>query len=201
LNQIVENRRRIIEIFAVHIISHFNNAYKLSVDFPETDKEHLAIDFVPQYMEHVDTVIAHLGGRSFRETAEDELIRRVQQSVHRYNGHPLPEVKGKSVIFQSMVNFDSFHLQYGKYIINWTVSSTLEALCAGLAFYAQNRINGDTGIIAGFDRQNVNITDCYPLSTSPAEYIKFYKNGRVDVKFKDTASAGDCFRKLKLHEL
>jgi hypothetical protein len=31
--------------------------------------------------------------------------------------------------------------------------------------------------------------------------MKFYKNGRIDVKFKDAASAETCFRKLKLNEL
>ena len=37
--------------------------------------------FRPQYMTHVDTVIEHLGGRSFRKTAEDELIKRFLQLV------------------------------------------------------------------------------------------------------------------------
>jgi hypothetical protein len=202
LNKIVEKRRRTIEIFTVNIIRYFNDTYKLSVDFPRLEEEQFPVDFMPRYTDYVDLVIAHLGGRSFRETAEDELIRRVQNSVHRYNSHPLPEVKGKSIIFHNIVSFDNIHLQYhNKYRISWSESKSIETLCAGLAFYGQNRINGDTGIISGLNRDDVNISDCYPLSTSPAEYIKFYKNSRVDVKFSDAASAEDCFQKLKLHEL
>jgi hypothetical protein len=152
-------------------------------------------------MSYVDAVILHLGGRSFRNTAEDELIRRVQAAVHHYDRHPLPELKAKSIVFQSVFRFDSFYLQYGQYKINFSESSHVNSLCAGLAFYGQDRINGDTGIIGGYDSDNVDISKCYPLSTSPAEYMKFYKNGRIDVKFKDTASAEECFKKLKLNEL
>jgi hypothetical protein len=152
-------------------------------------------------MSYVDTVIAHLGGRSFRHTAEEELIERVQTNVHRYERHPLPEIKSKSIVFHNLFGFDNFNLQYGQFKIGWNDSQHIEALCAGLAFYGQNRISGDSGIICGFDKDNVNITDWYSLSTSPAEYIKFYKNGRIDVKFSDTASAEECFRKLKLEEL
>jgi hypothetical protein len=202
LNQIVGNRIRIIEVFEATVIRYFNFTYNLSVSVSETDRENLPVDFIPQYMSCVDTVIAHLGGHSFRETAENELIRRIHGAVHRYNSHFLPEIKGKSIIFHNIVSFDDIHLQYhNKYRISWGESKNIETLCAGLAFYGQNRINGDSGIICGFSRDDVNLSEWYPLSTSPAEYIKFYKNGRVDVKFSDAASAGDCFQKLKLHEL
>jgi hypothetical protein len=201
INKIVENRRKAIEKFAGNIIRYFNKTYDLTVPVPEIDKENLALEFQPEYMTYVDTVIAHLGGRSFRETAEDELINKFHKTVHRYDRHALPELKSKSIIFPNLFYFDNFNLQYNRYEIRWEQEAHISNLCSGLAFYAHDRLNGDSGIIYGYDRNNVNITDWYPLSTSPAEYLKFYKNGRLDVKFKDAASAEECFRKLKLNEL
>ena len=201
IEEIVEKRLNTVKVFINNIIRYFNHNYSLSVTFPDINEKELPIDFIPQYMSYVDTVIVHLGGRSFRGAAEEELISRVQSNVHRYDWHPVPEVKGKSIIFKSLISFDSYAVQSGKYRIYRSDIKPLEALCAGLAFFGQDRINGDTGIICGFNHNDINLTDWYPLSTSPAEYIKFYKNGRVDVKFSDAASAEDCYRKLKLHEL
>jgi len=201
INKAVEKRQNIIREFVSTIIKYFNKAYNLSVPFPDTDFDKLPLGFTPKYMQYVDLVIVHLGGRSFRNTAEDELIRRVQTCVHRYDAQHLPDLKGKSIIFQNFIYFDSFSMQYGNHKVEWSDIHRIEALCAGLAFFSQNRLNGDSEIISGFDREKVNITDWYELSTSPARYMKFYKNGRVDVKFKDTASAEECFHKLKLDEL
>jgi hypothetical protein len=173
----------------------------MAVSNPGLDAENTPVDFHPDYMMYVDIVIAHLGGRSFRHTAEEELVKRFQQTVHSYDRHSLPEIKSKSIVFHDLFRFDNFNLQYSQYKIEWDSQKHIKSLCEGLAFYGHDRINGDTGIICGFNPDNVNITDWYPLSTSPAEYIKFYKNGRVDVKFKDTASAEECFKKLKLDEL
>jgi hypothetical protein len=198
INAIVEKRKNTVKVFIYNILKYFNKAYSLSVPFPDINENELPIDFAPQYMAYVDLVIAHLVGRSFRETAEDELIRSVQITVHRYSNHALPEARGKSIVFNSLIRYNPY---YKECKIDWSESSHLEVLCAGLAFYGQQRLNGDTGIISGFNRENVDITDWHPLSTSPAEYMKFYKNGRVDIRFKDAASAEECFQKLKLNEL
>ena len=37
--------------------------------------------FRPVYQTYVDTVIEHLGGKSFRETAEEELLARFLKTV------------------------------------------------------------------------------------------------------------------------
>ena len=39
------------------------------------------------------------------------------------------------------------------------------------------------------------------LTTTHAEQIKFYKNGRIDVKFKDSTAARNCFDRLRLGEI
>ena len=41
----------------------------------------------------------------------------------------------------------------------------------------------------------------YDLTTTNAEQIRFYKNGRIDVRFKDSAAAESCFKRLRLDEI
>ena len=46
----------------------------------------------------------------------------------------------------------------------------------------------------------MDITEWYNLTLSNAEQIKFYKNGRIDVRFKDSQAAENCYRRLRLDE-
>ena len=49
--------------------------------------------------------------------------------------------------------------------------------------------------------QRRNITEWYDLTLTNAEQIKFYKNGRIDVRFKDSQAAENCYRRLRLDEI
>ena len=62
-------------------------------------------------------------------------------------------------------------------------------------------INGSSGMVIGLDRRDVDITEWYSLTLTNAEQIKFYKNGRIDVRFKDSRAAENCYRKLRLDEI
>lgn len=77
----------------------------------------------------------------------------------------------------------------------------LETLCAGIAFGADDILNGNSKMIICFDDNNVSINDWYDLTTTNAEQIRFYKNGRIDVRFKDSAAAESCFKRLRLDEI
>ena len=48
---------------------------------------------------------------------------------------------------------------------------------------------------------DVSVTDWYDLTTTNAEQIRFYKNGRIDVRFNDSAAAESCFKRLRLDEI
>lgn len=52
-----------------------------------------------------------------------------------------------------------------------------------------------------FDNHDVDISQWYNLTLSNAEQIKFYKNGRIDIRFKDSQAAGNCYRRLRLDEI
>lgn len=56
-------------------------------------------------------------------------------------------------------------------------------------------------MIIGFDAGDVDFSRYYNLTVNGAATIKLFKNGRVDVKFKDKEKAGVCFRKLRLDTL
>ena len=56
-------------------------------------------------------------------------------------------------------------------------------------------------MIMGLDTRNVDISRWYDLTTTNALSIKFYANGRIDVKFKDSATAESCFKRLRLNEI
>ena len=56
-------------------------------------------------------------------------------------------------------------------------------------------------MIIHFNHNDVSVNDWYDLTTTNAEQIKFYKNGRIDVKFKNSTAAESCFKRLRLDEI
>lgn len=71
INEVVKLYGRAVQVFARNIVSHFNDKYGVSVP----------MGTLPTYQTHVDSVIAHLGGKDFRATAEEELIARFNNVV------------------------------------------------------------------------------------------------------------------------
>lgn len=71
----------------------------MSVESPKIDEKTLPMGFRPVYNTYVDVVIEHLGGKSFRGIAEDELIRRFLQTVRpSYWSKVKPELKKDKII-------------------------------------------------------------------------------------------------------
>ena len=85
--------------------------------------------------------------------------------------------------------------------ISYNYSGELETLCAGIAYGADDVLCGNSKMIIRFDDNDVSVNDWYDLTTTNAEQIRFYKNGRIDVKFKDSAAAESCFKRLRLDEI
>lgn len=56
-------------------------------------------------------------------------------------------------------------------------------------------------MIIGLHEDDVDVSRWYDLTTTNAEQIKFYKNGRIDVRFKDCTIAENCFKRLRLDEI
>lgn len=189
--------------FASRIIGYFNRTYNVSVPVPEIDGDTLKMGFRPQYMTHVDTVIEHLGGRSFRKTAEDELIKRFLQLVKPNRWSKVkPELKGDKISFPNIVIFDSFyHDFYNKNSMDYSSHQKMSDFCEGIAFGADDVLCGDREMVMRLNRNEVDTSIWYDLTTTNATGIKFFRNGHVDVRFQNREAASLCFNRLRLDEL
>jgi hypothetical protein len=81
INKLVEENHKAITAFAKSIVAYFNRNYEVSVPYPDMSEATLQMGFRPIYQSYVDLVIEHLGGKSFRDTAEEELINRFLDAV------------------------------------------------------------------------------------------------------------------------
>lgn len=202
LNDMVDKNRNANANFANRIIAYFNRTYNVSVPEQTIDEKTLRMGFRPVYETYVDAVIEHLGGKSFRDTAVEELLARFSKNVHpSYWCKTKIELKKDKIVFPEVVRFDDFYLQYDKCQISYNYGTNLENLCAGIAYGADDVLNGNTDMITGFNHNDVSVTDWYDLTTTNAEQMKFYKNGRIDIKFKDGTAAERCFKRLRLDEI
>ncbi len=85
--------------------------------------------------------------------------------------------------------------------ISYNYSGELETLCAVSLTVRMMYCAATRKMIIRFDDNDVSVNDWYDLTTTNAEQIRFYKNGRIDVKFKDSAAAESCFKRLRLDEI
>ncbi|WP_294590020.1 hypothetical protein [uncultured Bacteroides sp.] len=203
MNELVCKNHSAVQNFINRIIGYFNNTYNVSVESPEVDEKTLPMGFRPVYSTYVDVVIEHLGGKSFRDTAEDELIKRFLQTVRPSCWSKVkPELKKDKIIFPDIVTWDSIHYEYHKeYDFEYESDRKVSQFCEGIAFGADDVLCGSIGMIMGLDTRNVDISRWYDLTTTNALNIKFYAKGRIDVRFKDSEAAESCFKRLRLDEI
>jgi len=203
INDLVDKNHNANANFANRIVSYFNKTYNVAVPVPAVDEKTLRMGFRPVYQTYVDTVIEHLGGKSFRETAEEELLARFLKTVRPSRWSKVkPELKNDRIILPNILRFDDFYIQHcQQYHLCYSYDGNLENICEGIAYGADDILNGSSRIIMGFDNRDVDISQWYNLTLSNAEQIKFYKNGRIDIRFKDSQAAGNCYRRLRLDEI
>lgn len=203
LNDLVDKNHNANSNFANRIIAYFNRTYNVSVPEQRIDEKTLRMGFRPVYGTYVDAVIEHLGGKSFRETAVEELLARVAKVVKPSCWSKVKtELKKDKIVFPEILRFDDYYMQYHQRCkISYNYDGGLETLCAGIAYGADDVLCSNTKMIIRFDDNDVSVNDWYDLTTTNAEQIRFYKNGRIDVKFKDSATAESCFKRLRLDEI
>lgn len=198
LNKLVERRFRAINRFGRTIISYFDNTYSLSITQDEPNEEQMPVTLRPNYLSYVDQVIDHLGGRNFRETAEDEIIRRFHANIlGTYK--KMPELKNNKIVFYDVIRFDEFYSKnYQQYHLSYSYTSELNTFCEGIALADNDSLNGSSRIISGLNTDYMNITEPYSIFSGEAEKMKFYKNGRIDVCFSSKATAEAAYKRLQL---
>ncbi len=202
INDLVDKNHNANANFASRIIAYFNKTYNVQVPVPSIDGKTLRMGFRPVYETYVDAVIEHLGGKSFRETAEEELLSRFLKVVQPSCWSKVkPELKKDKITFPEILRFDEFYLSYNRNQIHYSYRGNIETFCEGIAFGADDTIHGSSRMIVGLHEDDVDVSRWYDLTTTNAEQIRFYKNGRIDVRFKDSAIAESCFKRLRLDEI
>lgn len=191
------------EIFAARIVRYFNETYHVSVSEPTLDAKTLVIGFRPVYMTYVDRVIEHLGGRSFRATAETEILERFLNQVRPGRwAKSKPELKGCKITFPNIVAYDEDYFKWHHcHRMAYGSASRLDTFCEGFMLGAEERLDGSQKSILGLNTNNVDLTRWYDTMTESGVQVQFFKNGRIDVKFRDVVAAAACFQRLCLHEL
>ena len=202
INDLVDKNHNANANFASRIIAYFNKTYNVQVPVPSIDGKTLRMGFRPVYETYVDAVIEHLGGKSFRETAEEELLSRFLKTVKPSCWSKVkPELKKDKITFPEILRFDEFYLSYNRNQIHYNYRGKIETFCEGIAFGADDSIHGSSGMVLGLNEEDIDVSRWYDLTTTNAEQIRFYKNGRIDIRFKDSAAAESCFKRLRLDEI
>lgn len=197
INIIVKNRQDAIKKFGNSIFHYFSQTYNIHKPDCDIGYKSLSIDYKPNYVTYVDTVLLNLGGLGFTEAAENELIESFHNTIHRYHRHDLPEIKGKTIIFYDLLTLETNNRN--GLCLRYESKRHLHNFCKGLAFFGQGRFNGDWSIIFKFNEYNLDFSDHYSLAIGAD--LKFFKNGRVDIRFKDAATAQHFYKTMKLSQL
>ena len=191
------------EIFAARIIRYFNETYHISVSIPSIDADTLKMGKRPVYTTYVDRVIEYLDGRSFRTTAETEILERFLNHVRPGRwAKSKPELRGRKILFPNIVAYDGFYLKWHHcHRMAYGTASRLDTFCKGIMLGAEERLDGSRKSIAELDTDDVDLTRWYDTATESGVQFQFFKNSRIDVKFKDAATAERCYLRLHLNEI
>jgi len=113
INDLVNKNHNANANFAGRIIAYFNKTYNVSVPEQRIDEKTLPMGFRPVYETYVDAVIKYLGGKSFRETAVEELLARVTRLVKPSCWSKVKtELKKDKIVFPEIIRFDDYYIQY-----------------------------------------------------------------------------------------
>lgn len=183
--------------FRNHIIGHFNEKYQIDVKtHTEYDEDDFCINGQdsPKWEDTVQEVITHLGGRTFRETAEEEIISTLHKDVTGYRGQMYMKLNGKTITLNRLM----YYSDYWPCQMQYDSARLLDRIMKGLLLGVINSINGNYGYIKEFDHDKVAFGVWYDTITEAIEGVKFYKNGKVDFRFKDAKTAENCWKRLRL---
>lgn len=199
INKVILRRENVIQVFIRSIISYFNDTYDLRLSVYEYETEY-PFPARPDYNDILDYIILRTGGRSFRQTAIDEMLRKLHLCVNTYSEQRLPEIKGNSILFYELIYWDKSWLP-SQFKIEFKYQEDFYMLLTGLSFYGNGNLTGGEKTIMAFNHHEVDITDLYPLNTKKEISVRFHKNAKVEVIFPDRQSAKECFKLLQFDKL
>lgn len=201
INDIAEKYHRTCGLFENLIIGYFAEKYRFTIAYPFSETNNIALGYHPDYNICINYIISQLGGLTFREKAEEEIIRRVLKTVEDFGRGVQPECLGDKIRFFGITKMDDYELKRGKYQIAYGSDKKIATLCTGLALFAEESIQGGMDYIRGFNHNCVQVGKWYDLPSDKLSAIRFYVNGRIDVRFPTPGTAAACFHFLRLYSV
>lgn len=200
ISQVAKNYISACRAFENRIIEYFNEKYNIKVDSSTNDDEYtIKNQKSPRWEDVVQKVIAHLGGRTFYDTAKDEMKNNFLNDVKKYKGGHNVSVKSKVItIHNAIYVYDRFD---GTSYIDYGSARKLEQFLQYLILCADDQIIDTSSAIQGLDTLHTDFSRWYDTASNSIESVKVYKNQRIDFRFKTASAALACYNKLGLEVL
>lgn len=190
------------DLFISNLVRYFNNRYKVSLDansiidvlLPHKPKsDHLSpnTEAVAEYHQKLrsmkvdykdvlEQIFVQLGGRTFLERALDE----IKEACHKaawctYSGKAEYELKNDAVRF-------TYGCKFSDLFERWELTDSMKKILRGLAYFESEILGYYPAAIEnllGWNRMEDHRVEF--TSYTKLHSLRLFKNGRVDVKFKN----------------
>lgn len=104
------------------------------------------------------------------------------------------------VVFPVTYLFDDFWMKSStpRCSIAYGKEKIVSDICTAVIMHRSGLLTGSSNDIVGLRSHEVDTSIWYQIQNSKGCEIKFYKNGRIDIRFPSAREALDCFVALKL---
>lgn len=181
-------------LFEQRIVNHFNSTYGLRIERKDLYKDKEFV-YQPKYGEVITYIIESLDGKNFSDVAHKLHVDDFRNAVHWKK----PTIKGNTVTIPDLLSFD-YNYNNGLRISHYS-KDRFTVIYKGI-YYFETKIPAHTPetVIEYWNENFARLDEPYTLKTTKATNLRFFKNGRVDIKFSDNQSAQEFFNFYRLHE-
>lgn len=156
-------------------------SYAMSGTDRNLDETKPAEKRILQYGEIIDQIFLQFSGRSLREQAEYELKSRCRKSANNYRGKPGYEKRGYCLIFADGASCSEW---LGS--PTWKLWEPMAAILEGVAHYERNDFRLPLSIAEVISQYRLERSEFHFQDCKKIQLLKLYKNGRVDIRFRES---------------
>ena len=138
-----------------------------------------------RYEQIVDEIFVQLGGFSFQEQAMNEFLERTWNCCHQnWDGKEKFEIKNDTLRLTSGWCYCDDQWSWGP---EWNPNKNLHTLLDALAWYQCGRMGEAALWFPELCKYTTKVNEFDTCNMSKVKFIKLFKNGRVDIKFRSAA--------------
>lgn len=200
ISEIAAKYEAACRFMANEIIRHFNKKYSIQMETHDKESEEFNIVTrkTPKWEDTIQEILAYTGGRSFRDTAEDDLIKKfINHITFGYRNECLASLKKKTITIACALYYDSWNENR----IDYQSRPKLDDIIGAMILGADGRLDGGLHSLDYFNSDYINFSRSYTLDSENIESIRFYKNRKMEIKFKDETTATKCWHRLRINTL